>query len=242
MTEQDHESEQLERVALLADRVRRRVYRAVTSAATPVDRDAAADAAGVSRSLAAFHLDRLVEGGLLQATFHRRSGRSGPGAGRPAKFYRRPPDATVTVSLPQRRYDVAADVFAVALESSAGNEDAVRRAASAAGHEAARAVPAARRSGSRRSARAALTQVLAERGFEPSPAGDGCIELGNCPFKALTARHREVTCGANLALVTALVDRFPGAALVATRRDPAAPCCVALRPAASEEASEGLPA
>jgi predicted ArsR family transcriptional regulator len=222
-------NEQIEQVALLAEPVRRRVYEAVVGAAEPLDRDAAAAAAGVSRPLAAFHLDRLVRAGLLEAAFRRRSGRTGPGAGRPAKFYRRPVDATVNVSLPARTYDVAADVFAAALEAAATSPDTVREVAAAAGHAAAREVPASRRAGARPTSRAALLGVLATRGFEPREAAHGGVELGNCPFRALTADHRELTCGANLALVSALADDFPGARLVAERRDPPAPCCVGLR-------------
>lgn len=228
MSERDATPEPIDSLALLADRVRRRVYGAVAGSQQALDRDAVAAEAGISRSLAAFHLDRLVDGGLLEATYRRRSGRTGPGAGRPAKFYRRA-ERAVEVSLPARRYDVAAALFADALERAGDAVAAVQAAAIDAGHAAARDVPVARRSGSQATSTRALLALLAARGFEPRQVDDGSVELGNCPFRSLTADHRQVTCAANLALVSALVGDFPGAGLVAERRDPAEPCCVELR-------------
>src|SRR5687767_2042609 len=105
----------LDRVAGLADPVRRALYRHVTAAGEPVGRDAAAAAAGISRSLAAYHLDRLVDDGLLEAKFQRLSGRTGPGAGRPAKVYSRSA-SRFEVSVPARDYEVPARLFATAIE------------------------------------------------------------------------------------------------------------------------------
>src|SRR5690349_18758674 len=109
----------LGRLAPLADPVRRALYEFVVAEGEPVDRDAAATGVGVGRPLAAFHLDRLVAAGLLEAIYRRRSGRSGPGAGRPAKFYRRVPGEGIAVSLPPRHYDAMAEVLASAVEDSA---------------------------------------------------------------------------------------------------------------------------
>src|SRR3954454_15099535 len=93
---------QVAAVAALAEPTRRRLYDHVARAAEPVGRDDAAEALGLPRATTAFHLDRLVDDGLLEAVFARRSGRTGPGAGRPAKLYRRSP-CSVSVSLPERR-------------------------------------------------------------------------------------------------------------------------------------------
>jgi len=98
-------------VAVLSEPVRRALYAHVAEQPQPVGRDAAAVAVGVSRSLAAFHLDRLVDAGLLDVTYRRLSGRSGPGAGRPAKLYLRS-SRQVELSLPARRYELAARLFA----------------------------------------------------------------------------------------------------------------------------------
>src|SRR3954465_4109899 len=106
----------LDQLAALAEPVRRRLYEFVAAARSPVDRDQAAAGAGVSRPLAAFHLDRLVDAGLLETEFRRRSGRSGPGAGRPAKFYLRPSERDVSGSPPPRHYDLAARILAEGIE------------------------------------------------------------------------------------------------------------------------------
>src|SRR5262245_56372763 len=107
----------VEALAAFEDPHRRDLYRHVASAAEPVTRDEAAQATGLSRALAAFHLDRLVASGLLAAGFERRSGRTGPGAGRPSKVYRRA-DTQFDVSLPPRRYELAAQVLAEALAAT----------------------------------------------------------------------------------------------------------------------------
>src|SRR5215813_12899059 len=110
-------ADRLAAIALLDDPVRRRLYDYVASGPGPVGRDAAADALGMPRSTAAFHLDRLAEAGLLSVEFRRLTGRSGPGAGRPAKLYSRA-ERDLEVSFPQRRYDLAADVLAAAIEAA----------------------------------------------------------------------------------------------------------------------------
>ena len=101
-------------IGLLAEPNRQRLYDFVVQSAEPVGRDDAAAALGMSRELAAFHLDRLVEAGLLETENRRRGGRSGPGAGRPPKLYRRT-GREIAVSLPPRRYDLAADLMATTL-------------------------------------------------------------------------------------------------------------------------------
>src|SRR4051794_18295987 len=105
---------QVEAVAALAEPTRRRLYDHVVRQAAPVSRDEAAAAVGVPRPTVAFHLDRLVDDGLLDVVFERRTGRSGPGAGRPSKLYRRS-ECAVSVSLPERRYDLAGELLAASL-------------------------------------------------------------------------------------------------------------------------------
>ncbi|HET8785902.1 MAG TPA: helix-turn-helix domain-containing protein, partial [Candidatus Limnocylindrales bacterium] len=109
----------IDAIALLDEPVRRRLYEWVVDQGRPVGRDEAAAAAGVSRALAAFHLDRLAAAGLLTTEFRRLTGRTGPGAGRPSKLYARA-DRDIRVALPERRYDIAAEVMAEALEEAGG--------------------------------------------------------------------------------------------------------------------------
>src|SRR4051812_34198583 len=111
----DERTAQVTAVAALAEPTRRRLYEYVVRRPQPVGRDEAAGAVGVPRATTAFHLDRLVADGLLEVSFERRSGRTGPGAGRPAKLYRRS-DCAVAVSLPARHYELAAELLAAAVE------------------------------------------------------------------------------------------------------------------------------
>src|SRR5512139_1666519 len=110
----DGDSDAIDAVAALGEPTRHALYDLVAGSAEPVGRDDAVTALGISRELAAFHLDRLVEAGLLETEYRRRSGRTGPGAGRPAKLYRRA-GHEIEVSLPPRRYDRAAALMATAL-------------------------------------------------------------------------------------------------------------------------------
>jgi predicted ArsR family transcriptional regulator len=100
----------LEAVGTLADDLRRRMYLFIRDRGRPVSRDEAAEAVGISRKLAAFHLDKLIEKGLLKAHYTRLSGRSGPGAGRPSKVYE-PAEVEVAVSIPSRSYDFAGRIL-----------------------------------------------------------------------------------------------------------------------------------
>src|SRR5262245_21811053 len=124
--------ERVAAVATLDDPIRKAVFDLVSRSPVPVGRDAAAEALGVSRRVAAFHLDRLAEQGLLDFEFRRPPGRGGPGAGRPAKVYRRA-DGEVAVSVPERHYDVVVELLAAAVSESiatgAAVHDVLRRTA-----------------------------------------------------------------------------------------------------------------
>lgn len=207
MTDTPAAQDPIEAVAAIAEPTRRRLYDLVVASGDPVGRDDAVTALGISRELAAFHLDRLVEAGLLETEYRRRSGRTGPGAGRPAKLYRRAA-SEVGVSLPARRYDRAADLMATALTrlgDGSGIEAlavVAREAGTAVGIEARRLL--GRSKGSVRSRRR-LVDVLGGQGYEPRLDPDGTICLGNCPYKALAADHRDLTCGMNLAWAEGVV-------------------------------------
>jgi predicted ArsR family transcriptional regulator len=179
----------------LDDPARRRLYEVVTRQPGPVSRDEAASAAGIGRALAVYHLDKLVESGLLTASYSRPPGRSGPGAGRPAKLYARS-DREFAVTVPPREYELAARLLVQAVEadpsdrSRAAVADAARRLGSELGS-------AVRPSAAERDVEGLLTQ----QGYEPCRGGDGVIRLRNCPFHQLAEQHRAVVCGMNLALV-----------------------------------------
>jgi predicted ArsR family transcriptional regulator len=184
----------------LADPVRRELYRWVVAQAEPVSRDQAAGGAGVPRHTAKFHLDRLVADGLLETEFRRLTGRRGPGAGRPAKLYRRSA-RQVSLTLPPRQYELAAQIMAAALDGGGGPE-ALATAAAEVGRQAG--------------------TTLEALGYEPHER-DGVVELLNCPFHALAQEHTALVCGMNLHLVDALVEGSDRRAVL----DPApGRCCV----------------
>jgi predicted ArsR family transcriptional regulator len=211
-------------VAALAEPTRRRVYDHVVRQPAPVDRDEVATAVGLPRTTAAFHLDRLAQCGLLDVHFERRSGRTGPGAGRPSKLYRRS-DAAVEVSIPERHYDLAGELLAGALsEAEASGERpaaVLQRTAEARGRELGQAA----------AGRAGVLQLLADHGFEPREEGDA-VTLRNCPFHVLARRHTQLVCGMNHRLLEGVLDAVPDAGLVARLRPTEGRCCVVLETSA----------
>jgi predicted ArsR family transcriptional regulator len=228
MTNDTGIADQVAAIALLDEPTRRRVFEFVSANRQPVGRDDVATQLRISRDLAAFHLERLVNGGLLEAEFRRLSGRTGPGAGRPAKLYRRT-DREVAVSFPQRRYEAAADVFAegiARLEDPAAIvavADVARERGTDLGLEARR--DAGSRAGRRRRL-SALVELLGRAGYEPAvDEARGAVTLRNCPYRALVPDHRELTCGMNLAWAQGVA----GALDVALQPVPtpnAGTCCV----------------
>jgi predicted ArsR family transcriptional regulator len=215
-------------VAALAEPTRRRLYEHVVRQPEPVSRDDVAGALGLARATAAFHLDRLVADGLLDIHFERRSGRTGPGAGRPAKLYRRS-DVPVEVSLPQRHYDLAGELLAAALveaeQSGEPPRAVLERRAFRRGRELAAGVATG--------GAAAVVGVLEEAGFEPRTT-DGVIALANCPFHALAQQQTELVCGMNLSLLHGVLDGVGDAGLVAVLRPEPGMCCVRLDPSGPE--------
>ena len=176
----------------------------------------------MQRTLAAFHLDRLARAGLLDRSFRRLTERSGPGAGRPAKLYRRPVRER-SVSLPPRDYGRAAHVLAEAIERS-GAEETLYAAAREQGARAGRALAA----GSDAASLGDVQRDLAERGYEPYRDASG-VRLRNCPFHSLAQELPVVACGMNLALFDGLLAGAGLAGRYAARLAPAqGECCVAL--------------
>lgn len=218
-------------VASLGDGVRRRLYEYVASQAKPVGRDEAAKAANVQRPLAAYHLDRLAEQGLLDVRYERPKGRTGPGAGRPGKLYSRAA-TEVEVTLPPRHYDVAAELLATAVEEATPDEAvrALHKAARRLGRELGAEVGrhAARLKRADRHVRG-LFDVLRDRGYEPYTEDDGTVRLRNCPFHRLAADHTDLVCGMNLAMMKGLRESHPDVDLEPALDPRAGECCVAFR-------------
>jgi predicted ArsR family transcriptional regulator len=218
-------------LASLAEPTRRALYRYVRDRGAAVSRDEAAAGVGVPRHQAKFHLDRLVDDGLLEVEFARRTGRQGPGAGRPAKLYRRG-SRELAVTVPERRYELAGQLMARAIADARSTgqpaAEALDRAARDRGGElAGLALQAAGGNPSHAALLAAVRAALDEEGYQTrtDPAG---LTLANCPFHALAAEHTALVCGMNLAIMEGLLDRLGGLGLAAVLDPADGRCCVRL--------------
>lgn len=231
----DSREARLSAVAALDEPTRRRLYDFVVRQPAPVGRDEAAAALQVPRATAAFHLDRLADQGLLDVSHERRTGRSGPGAGRPAKLYHRSSDA-VTVSLPERHYELAGQLLATAIQEADRTGRSPRTVLDQRARDLGEQLGAAAHDAHPNdSDRPAVLRALEEYGFEPRTV-DADVVLGNCPFHNLAQQHTELVCGMNLCLLSGLMDGL--AATYIARLDPAPDrCCVRLTPATTEQTS-----
>ena len=221
-------------IGALAEATRRRLYDYVVAQAGPVGREQAARECGLPRHTVTFHLDRLVEEGLLDVGYRRLTERSGPGSGRPSKLYRRS-SREFSVSLPPRRYDLVGEVLASAVTVALDGRDLAGSLAAAA-HDAGvsvgeHAVPAGGDDQRGPTSGRALREVAAALeplGYEPSP-GDGCMLLTNCPYHALAQQHTRLICGINQHFVQGVVDGL-GRQEVRACLEPAQDrCCVVAR-------------
>jgi predicted ArsR family transcriptional regulator len=219
-------------IAALADPLRLRLYLFVCAQPGPVSREQAGDALGVPVHQAKFHLDKLEAEGLLDVEYARLGGRGGPGAGRPSKLYRRAA-REISVSLPEREYELAGRLMADAIAEAAttGEQvvDTLYRLATDEGRSIGLdAIGAQGRPDTMAAALGLAVETLTRYGYEPH-ADDGRIVMVNCPFHALARAHTQLVCGMNHALIGGLtavlephcptVDLEPGEGR----------CCVVLR-------------
>jgi predicted ArsR family transcriptional regulator len=207
----------LDALAALGEPTRRALYAYVVAQNRAVSRDEAASATGTKRATAAFHLERLIDDGLLEARFARISGRSGPGAGRTAKLYARA-RRQIAISLPPRRYEIAAEVLASALEAAEREAAPVSAAVARAADQAGRQIAAGG---------ADLAEVLTRSGYEPRQSPQGRIDLANCPFHDLLDRHVDLVCAMNLHLLRGLIEEL-GAGAQARLNPAEGRCCVTI--------------
>ncbi|WP_407662710.1 helix-turn-helix transcriptional regulator [Mycobacterium tilburgii] len=215
-------------IGTLADPVRMRLYQFVCAQPEAVSREQAADAVGIAHHQAKFHLDRLTAEGLLNSDYARRTGRSGPGAGRPSKLYRRAA-RDIAVSLPPREYELAGRLMAQAIAHSEGTWEPVVEVLNRVAHDYGRMIgrvaeaPADAASG----LETALA-VLRRYGYEPR-ATHGEVELANCPFHALAREQTQLACGMNHALITGVAEALAPHGPDARLHPGLDRCCVVLR-------------
>ena len=200
-------AEKLAGLAALAEPLRRRLYLYVSAERDAVSRDAAAERFGVSRSVAAFHLDKLAQLGLLEVEYRRPPGRRGPGAGRPAKFYR-PAAREIAFSIPPREYELAGRVLAEAMTSAGRDHVPVSEALTSSARRVGRSLGerVRRRHGADvGDEESKAVEAVSECGYEPHVDGDG-VTLHNCPFHALAEDYRDLVCGMNLELIRGVLE------------------------------------
>ncbi|MFX0573285.1 helix-turn-helix transcriptional regulator [Nocardia nepalensis] len=218
-------------VAALADELRHGMYWYIRRAHRPITRDEAAEQVGISRKLAAFHLDKLVAAGLLRARYEhvgdiRRVGRA-------PKVYE-PADTEVRISIPDRRHEVLAEILMDAVRTETAGEtarEAAIRVAADRGTRLGQHLRARLRPG-RLGAERALTvlhSTLTDQGFEPSREAAGCLRLRNCPFQPLAAKSPELVCGINHAYLAGLVTGLHAEAITAVPAPTSGECCVEMR-------------
>lgn len=212
-------------IGALVEPARRSLYQFVVGQPAAVGREQAADAVGVPVHTARFHLDRLVDEGLLEVEFRRLTGRTGPGAGRPAKLYRR--SATeFSVSLPERSYDLAGEILASAVDRSTRRGSPVTAEVRDVALEHGRDLGA--RSPREKPEQERTVDALSSQGYEPR-VSDTEVVLANCPFDALAREHTVLVCGMNQAYVEGMLDGLGCSGLQACL-DPAPElCCVRVR-------------
>ncbi len=209
-------------VAALDEPARRRLYEHVVRQPAPVCRDEVAAALGIPRATVAFHLDKLVDEQLLDATYERRNGRTGPGAGRPAKLYRRS-GRQVAVSIPERHYDLAARLLVAAVEEADRSGESPRTLLGKSAYRHGKELGGTDLGGTD------LVTVLEEQGFEPRTDGTRVL-LGNCPFHALAQDHTQLVCGMNLKLLRGLLAGLGNTEMRAQLDAAPDRCCVVLSP------------
>jgi predicted ArsR family transcriptional regulator len=214
-------NETIVRLCLLDDPARWAAYLAVRTAGRPLTRAEVADEAGVSVRLAAFHLEKLLSEGFVEATYERDE--SSVGVGHPAKRYR-PTGLELEVSIPPRRYDLAAEILAEALEadSSDSPRESLADVAAEYGRQVGRRARA-RNGGSR------LLTALRVIGYEPALSGEDVV-LRNCPFRHVAQARPEIVCEMNLAFVAGVLAGTKSRSLHAVPSRSTGRCCVLVSP------------
>lgn len=193
--------------AALGDPTRRAIYIAVRESAEPVTSASIAEIFGIHPNVARHHLDKLAKDGYLKVSFRRPSGRSGPGAGRPAKCYE-PTGKVIDVHFPTKRYDVLVELLVriiqrVAPEQLTAIAEEVGRDY---GRELAAEIGAPGDRGYAEAIRA-VAKALTGLGF--AAKGDAShqrLVLSNCPFGEAATGYPEVVCSLDRGIVAGLFE------------------------------------
>ena len=214
-------NESVVRLCVLDDPARWAIYVAVRTAGRPLTRVEVAEEVGISVRLAAFHLEKLLSEGFVEATYEH--GEELVGVGHPAKRYR-PTGLELEVSIPPRRYDLAAEILAEALEADSPDSplESLADVAAEYGRQVGRRTRA-RNGGSR------LVTALRVVGYEPATSGDDVV-LRNCPFRHVAQARPEIICQMNLAFVAGVLAGTKSRSVHAVLSPSTGRCCVVVTP------------
>jgi predicted ArsR family transcriptional regulator len=226
-------------VAALDDPLRRGMFRFIRLSHQPVTRETAAASVGISRKLAAFHLDKLVEAGVLRAHYEPVGGVRK--VGRTPKVYEAT-DTDINIHIPPRQHELLADILLEAVLTEGTGEGGLQAAARVAGQRGREIGAKERRDrrpgrlGPKRSLTLA-EGVLARLGFEPTRESSTCLRLRNCPFSPLAGKAPELVCGLNEAFLTGLLAGFGTPSVRAVLAPRAGECCVQVTSASASGGS-----
>ncbi|MFF9409448.1 helix-turn-helix transcriptional regulator [Streptomyces anandii] len=226
----------IDSVSVLGEESRRRMFAFVRRAGRPVTRDEAAASVGISRKLAAFHLDKLVDAGLLRSHYEAPGGTRR--VGRRPKVYE-PTDAQISLSIPDRRHELLAGLLLEAVLTEGADEraaEAALRVAERHGRETGEAERTRSRPG-RLGAERGLTvceRVLDEQGYEPVRESSTELRLRNCPFHPLAARAPGLVCGMNHAFLAGFLEGLRVTGIQAVLAPRPGECCVRFAPDGAE--------
>ncbi|GGW13597.1 ArsR family transcriptional regulator [Streptomyces capoamus] len=222
----------IDSVSVLSEDSRRRMFAFIRRAGRAVTRDEAAASVGISRKLAAFHLDKLVDAGLLRARYETPGGIRK--VGRQPKVYE-PTDAQITVSIPDRRHELLADLLLDAVLTEGTDENAAQaavRTAEQRGRQLGEAARKQTRPGRLGPERGLTTceSLLDEYGYEPVRETPTQLRLRNCPFHPLAAKAPELVCGMNHAFLSGYLHGLEVNGVQAVLAPEPGECCVRLGP------------
>jgi predicted ArsR family transcriptional regulator len=215
---QPQTEQEIERLAVaLGDPTRRRVFFVVREASGPRTKDDVADAVGIDRRLAGFHLDKLVEQGFLKAEFRRRE-RGGPGAGRPPKLYALA-DTEAAVALPERHYDLLAELLLRAItEPGSSPQEQLEKVGFEFGRSLAEEQAAAGESPfTPTQAIAEVVRLLSRYGFAATSEGPATIKACACPFEEMAFHDPARVCGLDRSIWRGILSVYaPNATIAST--------------------------
>jgi predicted ArsR family transcriptional regulator len=239
-TQADAADSAIDSVSVLSEESRRRMFTFIRRARRAVTRDEAAASVGISRKLAAFHLDKLVDAGLLRARYETPGGVRK--VGRQPKVYE-PTDGQISVSIPDRRHELLADLLLDAVLTEGAGESAPQaavRSAEQRGRRLGEAVRQETRPGRLGPERGltACEHLLDQYGYEPVRDTSTQLRLRNCPFHPLAAKAPDLVCGMNHAFLNGCLSGLEVNGIQAVLAPEPGECCVRLGPSGDDHDGE----